>query len=224
MMAETDQFNPATALAHTPSSAKTTPRGVYAITPDDEDDERLLMRCEAVLAGGAQWLQYRNKPASKTTRIRQASGLLPLCRARSVALIINDDLDVATAIGADGVHLGLGDGSIAAARAALGVDAIIGATCHNRLDLAERAVAEGASYVAFGAFFPSPTKPEAVQAAPELLALSQSLGLPRVAIGGINADNARLLIDAGADLIAVISAVFDTDDPQAATRRLADLF
>ncbi|MCB1560089.1 MAG: thiamine phosphate synthase [Xanthomonadales bacterium] len=206
------------------SPTRSTARGVYAITPDESDDERLLARCEAVLAGGVRWLQYRNKAASMATRARQATQLLPLCRSRGVALIINDDLDIATAVGADGVHLGLGDGSIAAARAALGVDAIIGSTCHNRLDLAERAAAEGASYVAFGAFFPSPTKPGAVQATPELLALSQSLGLPRVAIGGINADNARLLIDAGADLIAAISAIFDADDPQAATRQLAHLF
>lgn len=224
MMAETDQFNPESDRSPVPRSQESTARGVYAITPDEPNDALLLTLCAAVLAGGAQWLQYRNKAASKATRIRQAAQLLPLCRSRGVALIINDDLDVATAVGADGVHLGLGDGSIAAARAALGVDAIIGATCHNRVDLAERAAMEGASYVAFGAFHPSPTKPGAAKATPELLTLSQSLGLPRVAIGGINADNARPLVDAGADLIAVISAVFDTDDPQAATRRLADLF
>lgn len=200
------------------------PRGVYAITPNDSDDARLLARCESVLRGGATWLQYRNKQADAGMRKRQASLLLGLCHEHSVALIINDDLQLAAEIGADGVHLGSDDGSIAAARQRLGASAIIGASCYNRLDLAGRAARDGASYVALGAFFPSPTKPNAVIARLNLLADSQRLSLPRVAIGGINADNAGLLIDAGADLIAVISAVFDADDPEAATRRLAHLF
>jgi len=204
--------------------AQTRPRGVYAITPDEADDSRLLARCEAVLGGGASWLQYRNKAGDTTTRKRQAALLLSLCRRHGVPLIINDDVKLAKAISADGVHLGADDGSISNARRCLGEAAIIGASCYNRLELAERAAAEGASYVAFGAFHPSPTKPNAARATPDLLQGSRQLGLPRVAIGGINADNARPLIDAGADLIAVISAVFDADDPEAATRRLAALF
>ena len=194
------------------------PRGLYAITPDEPDTSRLLARVETVLAAGATWLQYRNKVAEAALRETQARRLLPLCRRYGVPLIVNDDWRLAAAIGADGAHLGEDDGQLAAARDALGETAIIGASCYDDLALARQAAASGASYIAFGAFFPSPTKPNARRATPDLLRGSASLRLPRVAIGGITPGNARPLVDAGADLLAVISGVFDAPDPAAAVR------
>lgn len=194
------------------------PRGLYAITPDERDTARLLSRVDAVLAAGATWLQYRNKLADKAMRRQQVAALQPLCARHGVALIINDDWRLAASMGADGAHLGEDDGELAEARAALGADAILGASCYDRLELAQRAVAAGASYVAFGAFFESATKPLARRATPDLLRKAASLNVPRVAIGGITAENGRQLVDAGADLLAVISGVFDAPDPAAAVR------
>lgn len=199
-------------------------RGLYAITPDQADTGRLLARTATVLAAGATWLQYRNKDADPGLRREQALALLPLCRAHAVPLIVNDDWRLAAQIGADGAHLGEDDGELAAARAALGPDAILGASCYDELALARAAAAQGASYIAFGAFFPSPTKPNARRAAPELLREAAALGLPRVAIGGITPDNARSLVHAGADLLAVISGVFDAPDPAAAVRAYLSCF
>ena len=194
------------------------PRGLYAITPDETDTSRLLARVETVLAAGATWLQYRNKAADAALRETQARRLRPLCHRYGVPLIVNDDWRLAAAIGADGAHVGEDDGELAAARDALGETAIIGASCYDDLALAHQAAASGASYIAFGAFFPSPTKPNARRATLDLLRDSASLGLTRVAIGGITPDNARPLVDAGAGLLAVISGVFDAADPAAATR------
>lgn len=199
-------------------------RGLYAITPDDPDTVRLTARVETVLLAGAHWLQYRNKGADAHLRERQALALLPICRRHGVPLIVNDDWRLAARIGADGAHLGEDDGQLAAARAALGEQALLGASCYDRLDLARAAAATGASYIAFGAFFVSPTKPQARRAAPGLLAQSAILGLPRVAIGGITPDNARSLVEAGADLLAVISGVFDAPDPAAAVRAYLSCF
>ncbi|MFD0740010.1 thiamine phosphate synthase [Lysobacter koreensis] len=193
-------------------------RGLYAITPDDADTKRLLARVETVLRAGAAWLQYRNKHADQVLRDQQARALQPLCRLHGVPLIINDDWRLAAAIGADGAHLGKDDGELTVARAALGRGALIGASCYDDLALAQRAVAGGASYVAFGAFFPSTTKPSARRAPTGVLRDTAQLGVPRVAIGGITPDNARSLVVAGADLVAVISGVFDAPDPAAATR------
>ncbi|MDQ7991030.1 MAG: thiamine phosphate synthase [Candidatus Dactylopiibacterium sp.] len=198
--------------------------GVYAITPDDTDTARLLARVETVLAAGAAWLQYRNKAADPDLRESQARAILPLCRRHGVALIVNDDWRLAAAIGADGAHLGEDDGELACARAALPAGAILGASCYADLALARRAVAAGADYIAFGAFFPSPTKPNARRAGLDLLRDSASLGVPRVAIGGITPDNARPLVEAGADLLAVISGVFDAADPATAVRRYLACF
>jgi thiamine-phosphate pyrophosphorylase len=204
-----------------PSFART---GLYAITPDDHDTARLLERVETVLLAGAAWLQYRNKAADEALRERQARDLLPLCRRHAVPLIINDDWRLAAAIGADGAHLGEDDGELAAARAAMPEGAILGASCYADLALARSAAAAGADYVAFGAFFPSPTKPNARRASLELLRDSAALGLPRVAIGGITPDNARPLVDAGAALLAVISGVFDAADPAQAVRQYRACF
>jgi thiamine-phosphate pyrophosphorylase len=192
--------------------------GLYAITPDLADTGDLLERVGVVLAAGASWLQHRNKSAGTALRRTQAQALLPLCRAHRVPLIINDDWQLAADLGADGAHLGEDDGEIVQARAALGPAAIIGASCYNRLDLAVEAAAAGASYLAFGAFFASSTKPHARHASPALLTEAGRLGLPRVAIGGITPQNAPALIAAGADLVAAIDGVFAATDPAAAVR------
>lgn len=200
------------------------PRGVYAITPDDCDTPRLLARVAQVLAGGPTWLQYRNKAADADLRDVQARALLALCRDARVPLIINDDWRLAAALGADGVHLGEDDDEIDAARAALGPRSLIGASCYDDIGRARRAVQAGADYVAFGAFFASPTKPGTRRADTATLRDAACLGVPRVAIGGIDAANAPAVIAAGADLIAVISTVFDAPDPTAAVRALKACF
>lgn len=190
-------------------------RGLYLITPDEPDTARLLARTAPLLAGTA-WLQYRNKAVDAATRQAQATALAVLCREHGVPLIINDEPALAAAVGADGVHLGEDDGDIAAARAQLGPAAIIGASCYDQVELARTAVASGASYVAFGAFFPSRSKLNTRRAEPALLSDAATLAVPRVAIGGITPDNGRALVQAGADLLAVISGVYSAADPFAA--------
>ncbi|GHD68572.1 thiamine-phosphate synthase [Luteimonas padinae] len=190
-------------------------RGLYLLTPDERDTARLLSRVGAVI-GQASLLQYRNKLADAALARAQVAALLPLCRANGVPLLVNDDWRLAAAEGADGAHLGEDDGDLAAARATLGPHAILGASCYDSLARADAAAAAGASYVAFGACFPSPTKPAARRVAPEVLREARRSGLPVVAIGGITPDNARSVVEAGADLLAVISGVFDATDPVAA--------
>lgn len=198
-------------------------RGVYLITPDETDSARLLERVRPLLAG-TTWLQYRNKAVDAPTRLAQATALQALCAEAGVPLIINDDVGLAQQTGAAGVHLGEDDGDIAAARALLGPQAIIGASCYDEFERAQRAVAAGASYVAFGAFFPSRSKATPRRANPELLRQSAALGVPRVAIGGLTPDNSRAVVDAGADLIAVISGVFSEADPVAALEAYRSCF
>jgi thiamine-phosphate pyrophosphorylase len=201
------------------------PRGLYAITPDWVDTSRLLAACDAALAGGIAVLQYRNKVANAALRHAQAAALLARCRIAGVPLVINDHLDLALALDADGLHLGGDDGDLAAARAALGPHKLLGASCYNQLALAQAAVAAGASYVAFGAAFPSRTKPDAVHATPELYAGAlASLDCPIVAIGGITVANAPALLAQGVDSIAVISELFDASDIASRARALARLF
>jgi thiamine-phosphate pyrophosphorylase len=199
-------------------------RGLYAITPDEPSTGRLLARVEPVLAAGACCLQYRNKKAHASLRAEQARELHALCVRHDVPLIVNDHVDLCLDIGASGVHLGGDDGDVAAARARLGPRAIIGASCYDDARLAIEAARAGASYVAFGAFHPSPTKPGARRADVSLLASTTALGLPRVAIGGIAPGDAPALVRAGADLIAVISGVFDAPDPAAAARAYLSAF
>lgn len=193
-------------------------RGLYLLTPDEPDTGRFLARVLPALEAGPALLQYRNKAARAPHRRDQVDALLPACRARGIPLLVNDDWRLAAESGADGAHLGQDDGSLAEARQALGPAALLGASCYDQLALAERAAAAGASYVAFGAFFASGTKPLARRAGLRLLADSAGLGLPRVAIGGITPDNAPTLVAAGADLLAVIGGVFDAPDPAAAVR------
>ena len=192
-----------------------TARGLYLITPEEPDTARLLARVAAVLPQ-TTWLQYRQKGADGARRHAQAAALQALCAQAGVPLIVNDDVALAAAIGAAGVHLGEEDGDIAAARAQLGAQAIIGASCYDAHARAERAVAAGASYVAFGAFFPTTSKVTTRRAKPALLAEAAALGVPRVAIGGITPDNMGPLVAAGADLVAVIGGVFEAADPVAA--------
>lgn len=195
------------------SPTPATPRGVYLITPDEPDTARLLARVEPLLAAGATWLQYRNKTATAALRREQAAALQALCVRHGVPLLINDDAPLAQAVGAAGVHIGEDDGGVAAARALLGPAALVGASCYDEPALAREAVAAGASYVAFGAFFPSRSKATTRRATPELLRQSAALGVPRVAIGGLTPDNVGPVIAAGADLVAVISSVFEAADP-----------
>ena len=203
--------------------SKTLKRGLYLITPDDPDPSQLFARTRPLLAF-ASCLQLRNK-AMDADALRVAGiALRSACKDAGVTLLINDDAALAAELGADGVHLGEHDGDIASARRLLRDDAIIGASCYDDIERARRLAAEGASYLAFGAFFPSPTKPNARRASLQLLRDSAHLGLPRVAIGGITPDNAPSLVDAGADLVAVISGVFDAPDPVAAARAYLSLF
>jgi thiamine-phosphate pyrophosphorylase len=198
--------------------------GVYGLTPDGIDSDDLSAAVEAALAGGVRFIQYRNKTATPAQRLRHAHALRQLCAARA-ALIINDDVELAVAVRADGVHLGRDDAMVAEARARMGSLAIIGASCYDSLQRAEAAVAAGADYIAFGSFFASSVKPDAVRAAPALIAQAKARwSLPVVAIGGITADNAAPLLAAGADAIAVVTALFGVADITAAARRLAALF
>jgi thiamine-phosphate pyrophosphorylase len=206
------------------SRTLSTLRGLYLLTPDEPDTQRLVARVAEVIAEGAVLLQYRNKTADAALRRRQAQALLPLCDAHGVGLVINDDWRLAADMGAAGAHLGETDGDLAEARRVLGHDALIGASCYDRLELAVAARAAGANYLAFGAFFDSGTKPMARRAPLALLGQARALGLPTVAIGGITPDNARILLAAGADLIAVLGAVFEAADPAAAARALVSCF
>lgn len=199
-------------------------RGVYLITPDQNDTEALLAATAPLLAAGVALLQYRNKTAGAALRLAQATALQALCSAHGVPLLVNDEVELAKAVGAAGAHLGEDDGELAAARALLGPQAIIGASCYNNPALAQRAIAAGASYVAWGAFYPSSTKPLARRADVQLLRDGRHLGVPQVAIGGLTPDNAGVLVDAGADLLAVISGIYAAPDPLAALRAYQSLF
>ena len=203
-------------------SLKLTGHGLYAITDGPRPD--LLDVVAQALAGGARLLQYRDKSTDTVRRHTEAVALRQLCTIHAVPLIINDDVALAQAVAADGVHLGKDDGDIAAARAVLGEDVIIGVSCYDSLARAQAAARAGASYIAFGAFFASPTKPLAPHARLDLLRQSAALGVPRVAIGGITPDNAASLVEAGADYLAVISAVFGAADVSAAAQCFAHLY
>jgi len=201
--------------------------GLYAITPDCPDSEALLAKVRAALdyahLGGWAALQYRNKAARAAQRANEAQALGVLCRARGVRFIVNDDLELALASGADGVHLGRDDGALTAARARLG-SRLLGASCYDRLELARAALAAGADYVAFGSVFPSTTKPGAVRAPLELFAAARALGAPVIAIGGITLERAAEVLRAGADCLAVISDLFDSPDIAERARAYANLF
>ena len=201
-------------------------RGLYAITDRGLAQRHgLESQVAAALEGGASIIQYRDKGSDRKRRLGEASALLELCRVAGALLIINDDVELARAVEADGVHLGREDGDPTAARARLGPDAIIGVSCYDQFGRARAAQGAGADYVAFGRFFPSATKPDAVQAGPDLLKQARRLlDVPAVAIGGITPENGRALIDAGADMLAVVHGVFGEPDIRSACRRFTQLF
>ncbi len=199
--------------------------GLYAVTPDLADTALLLAKSQAALAGGARLLQYRNKTADENLRREQAAALRELCRRYGAMMIVNDHVELAREIDADGVHVGADDAGVAAARTRLGRGKIIGATCYRDLRRAPAAVAQGADYVAFGSFFASAVKPGAVRAPLALLQQARrEVAVPVVAIGGITLDNAAELIDAGAHAVAVISALFAAPDVEIAARKFCQLF
>ena len=193
-------------------------RGLYAITPEAGAD--IVERVQRALDGGIAALQYRRKHAQS---LDEASALAKLCRARAVPFIVNDDLELAIAANADGVHLGKDDGDLAAARPRL-KGRILGVSCYDSLERAAKAVAAGADYVAFGSVFPSPTKPGAVRAPLELFREARALGVPLAAIGGITLANAPSVLAAGADALAVITDLFDAADIAGRARAYGKLF
>jgi thiamine-phosphate pyrophosphorylase len=187
-------------------------KGLYIIT-DGSTGDVLLGKVEQALRGGAAIVQYRDKSMDAARREQEAAALRALCRTHNALFIINDDVALAKTVQADGVHVGKDDAALAAAREYLGAAALIGVSCYNRLELAQQAVQQGADYIAFGSFFPSPTKPHAPRATLELLqAARRQFSLPLCAIGGITLENAPDLLDNGADMLAVISDVFNSPD------------
>jgi thiamine-phosphate pyrophosphorylase len=199
--------------------------GLYAVTPDEPDTDLLLSKVEAALEGGISVLQYRNKFANHKLQTQQARAILPLCRQYQVPFIINDSIKLCLTLDADGVHLGGDDGNLIEARARLGADKILGASCYNRFDLALNAQEAGTDYVAFGACFASSTKPNAPVAGLDLFKLAKmQLHIPAVAIGGITLENGLSVIQSGASAIAVINAVFNADDIKLTTQQFTQLF
>lgn len=202
-------------------------RGIYALTDSAllPSDFLLLGKVESALRAGVCVIQYRDKSNDATKRQRQSAALLDLCKQFNVPLIINDDVNLAKKINADGVHLGQQDISLIEARNILGNSKIIGVTCHDSLMLAQHAETQGAHYVAFGSCFSSPTKPQAKLLDLNMLQQArQTLHIPIVAIGGINSENARSVIETGIDMIAVVSAIFAHDDVFKHTQQLTHLF
>ena len=198
--------------------------GLYVITPDEVDTDRLIGRCRLALRGGARVLQYRNKAADTALRIRQASRLRELTIEFSVPFIINDDVKLAHQVDADGVHLGGEDVSAMEARMQIGEGKLIGVSCYNRIELAHEAVRAKADYVAFGSFFASTVKPDAVSASADLLRRARNeIDVPLVAIGGITPFNGASLLEAGANALAVISAVYAAVDVEAAAQQFSNL-
>ena len=200
--------------------------GLYAITPCSSiqplTTPELLCRVQQALEGGARILQYREKQHSLAAKKQQALALKSICAEYSACFLINDDVPLAQAVHADGVHLGKDDGSLSEARSKLGDEAIIGISCYNQLPIARQAQQQGANYAAFGRFFPSSTKPNAAQADISLLRQAKSeLSIPIVCIGGITVENAKLLVSAGADMLAVIDGLFGVDNITQAAREFS---
>lgn len=199
-------------------------RGLYAVT-DGTAAPALLGSVDAAIRGGVRLVQYRDKSADRGRRESDGRSLLQLCRGHGVPLIVNDDVELAAALGADGVHLGKDDGGVGAARVRLGPRAIIGVSCYDSLERAVRAAHDGADYVAFGSFFASASKPGAVRAPPSLLKEARAaLSIPLCAIGGITPANGGALVQGGADMLAVIQGLFGATDVNAAARDYAKLF
>jgi len=200
-------------------------RGLYAITPDDHLLPRLSALVSSALAGGVRFVQYRNKFAPAPLKRAQAAEMLRICRAADARLIVNDDLWLALEIGADGVHLGRDDGDIRMARQALGAKRILGVSCYGDFDRAQAAADAGADYIGIGSVFASTTKPEATRTSLDLLERAKrELDIPVAAIGGITIGNVGQVIDAGADMVAVITDLFNTMNIQERAAAYQKLF
>ena len=200
-------------------------KGLYLVTPDWDDTQKLLEVTEAGLRGGAALVQYRHKTAGAGLRREQASQLQALCRRYGKPFIVNDFVDLCIELDADGIHVGGTDMAVAQVRAAVGTDKIVGASCYGSLQLARDACRAGASYVAFGGFYPSRVKKYEVTTPPDIVAQAKSeIPLPNVVIGGMTHENAAPLVALGTDMVAAISSVYMADDPEAAARRFAQLF
>ncbi len=200
-------------------------RGLYLVTPDWDDTDKLVAVTAQAIEGGATLLQYRHKTATHELRMEQAAALLALCRRLNVPLIINDHTALCEQLDADGIHVGGTDASVAQVRAILGEDKIVGASCYGDLQLARDAAAAGASYVAFGGFYPSRVKKYEVTTPPDIItrALSE-IDLPLCVIGGMTPNNARPLIELGAHSVAAISSVYAAANHRAAAEEFATLF
>jgi len=199
--------------------------GLYAITPECSDRDRLLADVAAALRGGCRFVQYRDKTSSAPERVARAHALRRLTLDFDARLLINDDMALTFLVHADGIHLGRDDGNLVAARTILGPDRLLGASCYADFALARKAAAAGADYVAFGAVFPSPTKPNAAAAAVDLFFRTKTtLTAASCAIGGVTLDQAPALIAAGADLLAVISDLFNAPDIAARAAAYQHLF
>lgn len=200
-------------------------KGLYLVTPDWDDTQKMLETTEAGLRGGAALVQYRHKTASAVLRKAQAAALQALCREYGRPFIINDFVELCMELDADGIHVGGTDAPIAQVRAAVGANKIVGASCYGSLQLARDACQAGASYVAFGGFYPSRVKKYEVTTQPAIVTQAkQDVPVPNVVIGGMTPENAEPLVAHGADMVAAISSVYMVDDPEAAARRFADLF
>ncbi|WP_136418815.1 thiamine phosphate synthase [Herbaspirillum sp. ST 5-3] len=200
-------------------------KGLYLVTPDWDDTQKLLDVTEAGLRGGAALVQYRHKTASPQLRKEQAAALLALCRNYGRPFIVNDFVDLCMELDADGIHVGGTDAPIAQVRAAVGPDKIVGASCYGSLQLARDAQQAGASYVAFGGFYPSRVKKYEVSTSPDIVTQARTeVPVPNVVIGGMTPENAEPLVANGADMVAAISSVYMVDDPEAAARRFVNLF
>ena len=200
-------------------------QGLYLVTPNWDDTAHLLAVTEQALQAGVALLQYRHKEAAPELRREQATALLALCRRYKVPFIVNDYTDLCVLLGADGVHVGGTDATVAQTRAILGPDKIIGASCYGDMQRAIDAQAAGASYVAFGGFYLSRVKQYAVTTSPAILDAARAvIALPTVVIGGMTPVNARPLVERGADLVAAVSSVYLSDDPAATVAGFNALF
>lgn len=198
-------------------------RGLYAITPDTGDSAELFAKAGAALEGGIAMLQYRRKSLPRDLQLIEAIELAKLARQRAVPFIVNDDIELAIEAGADGVHVGRDDGTVRECKRRM-AGLIVGASCYDDVRRAQAVLDAGADYIAFGSMFASPTKPAAVRAPLEIFDQARSLGVPLAAIGGITFENAPAVIAAGADLLAVISDLFNAPDITARARQYRKLF
>ena len=200
-------------------------KGLYLVTPDWDDTEALIKATEIALTVGVGLLQYRHKTASGELRLEQASALLTLCRQHNVPFIVNDHIDLCIALDADGIHVGGTDASVAVVRTLIGKDKILGASCYGDFALAEQAQIAGASYVAFGGFYPSRVKKYEVSTPASIVSKAKAeLTVPVCVIGGMTPENAKPLVKEGADMVAAISSVYSAADIATAVREFAALF